>query len=322
MDQKPTQLDIEVIKTMIQSGTTLTKIANAMSTSVAQIDQLITRLNLEKPADVRRRLREEAKPIGPSERKLAIELRNDEIVERLYAGAEVTALAKEFGLSRETIHKMRRELELPSSSQMKRDETDKVIGEISDWVRSHPGCTPAEISEFIEIAENEVEALIDRSVKHLVLGVNVKSQTSILSTKWTQDQTFLALQKAANRLSPLTRENYDNFRHEGVVSGPSGIRIIQIYGKWSKACELAGVESGAAVRANYKRNLTREEMSEYLGEYLITCTTASADAYDAWARKEVGAPSLGTLRNEFGKWNEACDEALRQLRYMWEEQEI
>ena len=320
MDQKPTQLDIEVIKTMIQSGTTLTKIANAMSTSVAQIDQLITRLNLEKPADVRRRLREEAKPTGPSERKLAIELRNDEIVERLYAGAEVTALAKEFGLSRETIHKMRRALDLPSSSQMKREEADKVIGEISDWVHSHPGCTPAEISAFSEIAENEVEALIDRSVKHLVLGVNVKSQTSILSTKWTQDQTFLALQKAANRLSPLTRENYDNFRHEGVVSGPSGIRIIQIYGKWSKACELAGVESGAAMRANYKRNLTREEMSEYLGEYLITCTTASADAYDAWARKEVGAPSLGTLRNEFGKWNEACDEALRQLRYMWEEQ--
>jgi hypothetical protein len=76
------------------------------------------------------------------------------------------------------------------------------------------------------------------------------------------------------------------------------------------------------VRSNYKRNLTREEMSEYLGNYLITCTTASADAYDAWARKEIGAPSLGTLRNEFGKWNEACDEALRQLRFMWEEQDL
>ena len=321
MHQRPTQEDIETIKTMIQSGTTLTKIANAMSASVTYIDHLITLLNLEKPADVRRRLREEAKPTGPSERKLAIQLRNDEIVERLYAGAEVPALAKEFGLSGETVHKMRRELDLPSTSQMKKNEADKISAEISEWVRSHPGCTPAEIAEFIEIAESKVEALIYRSVKHLVLGVNVKSQTSILSTTWTQDQTFLALQKAANRLSPLTRGNYDNFRQEGVVSGPSGIRIIQIFGKWSKACELAGVESGAARRANYKRNLTQEEMSEYLGEYLITCTTASADAYDAWARKEVGAPSLGTLRNEFGKWNEACDEALRQLRYMWEEQE-
>ena len=55
MNQRPTQEDIETIKTMIQSGTTLTKIANAMSTSVTYIDHLITQLNLEKPADVRRR---------------------------------------------------------------------------------------------------------------------------------------------------------------------------------------------------------------------------------------------------------------------------
>ena len=311
---------ISTIKTLAQAGETISAIGRVVHLGPAQVNEVIAGLGLERPMDVRRRNRESAIVAKePSHRAVEAEIRRDEIAERLRNGESVQLIAEEFGVTGEAIHKIRRKLNIPRSGQIKKGKQDQLSASISAWVLSHPGCMIEEIANEFMLAPEDVEKLLIKESKHLVLRENAASHRHALQVRWTQDQTFLALQKAANRLSPLTRENYDSFRTEGMVSGPSGIRIVQIYGKWTSACELAGVTSGEPMRYNYKKNWTREEMTEYVSLFLTSSKATSADSYDEWARKEVGAPSFGTVRNEFESWSNARDEALRLMRFMWED---
>ncbi len=310
---------IATVKRLAEAGETISAIGRVVYLGPAQVNEIITELGLERPMDVRRRNREQLAPKGPSSRAIEAEIRRDEIAERLRNGESVQSIAQEFGVTGEAIQKIRRKLSIPRASQIKKGKTDQLSSAISSWILSYPGCTVDEIASEFDIAIVDLEGLLIKESKHLVLREEAEPRKNALQVRWTQDQTFLALQKAANRLSPLTRENYDSFRTDGVVSGPSGIRIIQIYGKWKTACELAGVTSGEAMRCNYKKNWTREEMAEYVSLFLTFAQSSSAESYDDWARKEVGAPSFGTVRNEFESWSNARNEALRLLRFMWEE---
>ena len=311
---------ISTIKTLAQAGETISAISRVVYLGPAQVNEVIAGLGLERPMDVRRRNRELGTAAKePSHRAIEAEIRRDEIAERLRNGESIQSIAEEFGVTGEAIHKIRRKLNIPRSAQIRNGRQDQLSASISAWVLSHPGCSHEEIANEFMLPNEDIEKLLIKESKHLVLRENATSRINALQVRWTKDQTFLALQKAANRLSPLTRENYDSFRTEGVISGPSGIRIIQIFGKWSAACELAGVESGDARHSNYKRKWTREEISEYVGIFLLCSGSHSVDSYDEWARKEPGTPSSGTVRNEFESWSNARDEALRLMRFMWEE---
>ena len=91
---------------------------------------------------------------------------------------------------------------------------------------------------------------------------------------------------------------------------------MQIFGSWSNACELAGVESLAPVRTSYDRIWTESDLWEYLMDFLLSSQNSnSVENYDNWAREKPGdRPSSGTLRNYLGQWNEIMSVALLNLR--------
>ena len=246
-------------------------------------------------------------------------LRREEIIKRLKAGEPVKSIAADFGVTGESIHKVRRAEGIPTSAAQRKTRITALAKEIATWVEHHPGCTIAEIATSLEQTPGEITCAIDRVSLRLVLRDISRGKNSVLLTRWTDDQTMLAMQKAANKISPLTRADYDQMREEGVISGPSAIRIIQRFGKWSIACEKAGVKCGDVLRGSYSRTWTDEIVAEWVGLFLLQTKQSSADEYDEWSRKTSEAPSLGSVRIYLESWSNAITRALEILRFSWEE---
>jgi hypothetical protein len=117
---------------------------------------------------------------------------------------------------------------------------------------------------------------------------------------------------------PLTGPYYEKLRTVGQIYGPSEARIIQIFGTWRKACERAGIESKASVRASYGSTWTEDELITIVGDFLVESKSSSAREFDDWCRLEISRPSFGTIKNKFETWENAKTTALLQLRKSWQ----
>jgi len=134
--------------------------------------------------------------------------------------------------------------------------------------------------------------------------------------QWSKDQILESLRRGAQIESPLSRKTFDILVKEGVIDCCTTVRIGQIFGKWSTACELAGVESVASWISEYERNWTEEDCLDWLCRFLVTQDPRrSIDAYAQWIVSQPGnPPSSGTIRGMIGPWSDSINEALPKLR--------
>jgi len=120
--------------------------------------------------------------------------------------------------------------------------------------------------------------------------------------KYFSDEDLLEiLRKAKAQVDgPLTSNKYQKLK-----IAPTVAVFIARFGSWIEACKLAGVESGKAVRDNYTRAHSEEDILGFVASYLADPrTNGSAEGYEKWQRKVEGAPSLSLIRQRLGKWNE------------------
>lgn len=198
---------------------------------------------------------------------------------------------------------------------------------IRNWVKSHPGCTTCEIAAGLQLDELETRA-IPRSVVHLVL--DSRSLNTWTKSRHSKGAILAAIRQAFEIRNPhnsmysegtrlqVSGPFYDKLRRSGEVDGPSAVRIIQVFGSWSAACEMAGVPSPPSLRAEYSRRWTDEELVEYLAAFLTVTTATGIDKFDMWCREDEARPSSGTVRNQLGlSWSDAKDAALLKLRSQW-----
>jgi hypothetical protein len=141
----------------------------------------------------------------------------------------------------------------------------------------------------------------------------------------TRDRARAALQAANLMVAPLSHHAYTTLLRNGRVKGPSVARIVQLFGSWTAACSEVGVVSGEALRSNYERRWTEEDLYGYVERFLLEPTYRGAShQFDAW-RSSVNSgekvPSLGTVRNIIGgTWNDIRTATLRRMRERWARQ--
>lgn len=110
--------------------------------------------------------------------------------------------------------------------------------------------------------------------------------------------------------SPLSTAFWDAHRRDNI---PKAIRLMQRWGTWRTACEEAQVPANSPRRNEYARRWSRDELLDWVRLYLAD---AGSDATYAdcsrWLRdrKQEGAPSASTLRNEFRAWSTMLSLAL------------
>jgi hypothetical protein len=120
--------------------------------------------------------------------------------------------------------------------------------------------------------------------------------------KYFTDEDLLEILRGAKAQvdGPLTSNKYQKLK-----IAPTVAVFIARFGSWIEACKLAGVESGKAVRDNYTRAHSEEDMLGFVASYLADPrTNGSAEGYEKWQRNVEGAPSLSLIRQRLGKWNE------------------
>jgi uncharacterized protein (DUF433 family) len=271
--------------------------------------------------------------ISPSDVKRIIkkvELSNKElqILTLLKSGISLEETGKQFNLSRERVRQIADKYEFNSIKERKKSKQSIALlrsateQDISNWVKAHPGCTVEEISA---IAAEFSEEVIPKEVHHLIL--NKSKANTWTKSKYSKDEVVTAIQQASNMLnsekstarSPLTRSYLDGLVRAGKLRAPSSVRIMQMFGTWSEACNAAGVQSVKAPRSSYSRNWSDSELLAQLGLFLQTSKLTSVNEFDKWCGNDPTKPGSGTLRNQIGVWSECKNLALLQLRTTWED---
>ena len=213
----------------------------------------------------------------------------------------------------------------------KRVEDSQLQGKLADWVKCHPGCTYAEVAVVFNLSLEAAYRQLPRFARHLVLAELNTPRSKASSARFTRDEILEALRHAfrlrnpsssmysTTAMRPITGPSYDKYRRSGDVFGPSIPRILQVFGTWRKACELAGVLAEEPVRTDYERTWTDEELLDQLSLFLLESKTPSNQAFDEWCRIETSRASFGTLRNQLQlSWSGAKNEALIRLRQSWD----
>jgi hypothetical protein len=250
-------------------------------------------------------------------------IRNDRIQRLAMLGKTLQEIGSDVGVTRERVRQILNEMNSKkpievrnahNSAAENRHRNQKV--ELCDWVKNHPGCYFNEVDAHFgrKLSTQGIE--IPSEVKHLIAGIDHK-KTAPKILVWTEKQIISILQIASEHHNPLSRMLYDELREVNSISGPSGGRIIQVFGTWSNACKSAGIKSGDMPRVQYKRKWTEDSIASHLGKFLMENNSFSFNKYDLWSRTRAGAPSPQTVRNRIGGKVECLNLAHQHLRKTW-----
>jgi hypothetical protein len=272
--------------------------------------------------------------LGQSESEITRDLRPAQIVASRLRGDTLESIGAKVDLTRERVRQILKDLDIDKMYLEKYEAAakspDKELREaVERWVHAHPGCTPAEIAQSFEIRETEANELIPKSCLHLVLDSRFRQNERNLQVRAASKTRIIAAIRQAATIRDgdtglqseeamfLTGPRYTSLQRSGLVDGPTLARILQVFGTWRSACASAEVNCDEPLRDEYDRRWTRLQMSQSVADFLVSEGRNGVSKYDEWARINVGRPSFGTIRNEFGSWRAAYEEALRLLRSSW-----
>lgn len=272
--------------------------------------------------------------LGQSESEITRDLRPAQIVTSRLRGDTLESIGAQVDLTRERVRQILKDLNIDKTYleqyEAATKNSDRELREaVERWVHAHPGCTPTEIAKSFEIQEDEATKLIPKTCLHLVLDSRFRQNERDLQVRAASRARIIAAIRQAATIRDgdtglqseeamfLTGPRYTSLQRSGLVDGPTLPRILQVFGTWRSACANAGVNCDEPVHDEYDRRWTRLQMSQSVADFLVSEGRNGVSKYDEWARINVGRPSFGTIRNEFGGWKAAYEEALRLLRSTW-----
>ncbi len=263
-----------------------------------------------------------------------------EVLDGVLAGKSLDVLGSEMGISRERV----RQIILPIFSQVgvdgliglrmkvkrKRQDLDtqkirmvsELQTEITMFIRQHPGISTTEIGEVFPNNEEEVLDAIKRHGALVLSSFPIQEDQEVK----TRSDMIQSLRDASLLAFPLTGASYDELLEQGLISGVTRQRIMQVFGTWVAACESAEVEPGSQIKGvTYVRTYSYKEMLRVVGQFLIDDDlrgyTGGVHSYGGWrAMQELAdnLPSDGTIRNQVdASWKRVKELALVELRSSW-----
>jgi hypothetical protein len=221
--------------------------------------------------------------------------RNRYVVQMREAGHTLQAIGDSLNLTREMIRLIVKANAGPSASTVRVNREAKKQKKALDAFRDLGTADVETLAAHIDEKPGRVRQLLGKQAKKLPKGrMNFE--------KIFSDEDLLTiLRLSAEKIGgPLTCNAY---RKLGIQ--PTVAIFIGRFGTWKNACDKAGVTPGRAMRSNYTRAHSEEDILAFVASYLADPrTNGSADGYEEWQRKVDGAPSLTLIRQRIGKWND------------------
>jgi orotate phosphoribosyltransferase-like protein len=319
---------IEKIRELALKGSTIREIAEQLSISDSQAYSILKGFDIEAPCKVRRAKREAARAVekaAAAAKVAAAVIQPSYLVDLYMQGKSLEEIGDHVGLSRERVRQLisRAGFSIKELREQRKQatviESAQALNTIAAWIESHKGCTFSEIQNATGFSVDRISQLLTPRLRHLILQDFDDSNPEISALKkWSKEQMMFALQQAAKRVTPLTREAYDDMVQDGVIAGPVGSWLVNVFDTWKSACEAAGVQPGEAVRNNYQRTFTFSDFETALVQFIKESDSLTVAAYDQWESQQVGMPSSVLIRVRYGSWQIAWRTALKVLRKEWE----
>ena len=258
--------------------------------------------------------------------KLTVQQRNHEMVERRRRGQTLEEIGQHFGLTRERVRQIIKEIDptlvAREVGKIKRKIRADEVYDIKNKIRkqiygqewdSLSHLTVGEISIKLKISEAAIKDALSKTRLAILDGNEVRDNANL--QQFTDAQIKKALRDASSFGTPVTAKKYAALLKSGKIQGPSVPRLHQRFGGWIAACEFAKVQPGQALRS-YSREWSNKKLFEILVEFLLD-PKAESDTYasfDKWLRTKNGYPSAQTVRNNLGDWRVIKADALRRAR--------
>ena len=221
--------------------------------------------------------------------------RNRYVVRMREAGHTLQAIGDSLGLTREMIRLIVKANSGPSARTVRVNREVKKQKEALAAFKDLGTTDVNTLAAHLDEKPGRVRKLLGKQAKKLPKGRMNHEKI------YSDEDLLLILRLSAEKIGgPLTCNAY---RKLGIQ--PTVAIFIGRFGTWKNACDRAGVTPGRAVRSNYTRAHSEEDMLAFVASYLADPrTNGSADGYEEWQRKVDGAPSLTLIRQRIGKWND------------------
>ena len=267
---------------------------------------------------------ENQKYVTPKQRE-RMEFEN-KILELVRNGNSLTQVAEIYDLSRERIRQILKKYNVSIREIRKNESLEEAkrklsrYEEISQFIFEHPGISERELSstfpdDYLQEVIVKRRALI---LEEFPLNDEGETQLRVDIIKSLRDASLLSY--------PLTGSAYDRLLDEGLITGLSRGRILQVFGSWNAACSQAEVEPGVTFRnITYVRTYSRNDMIRVVGQFLRDSfwveKSGGMHDYDPWRQTQDvsdSLPSSGTIRNQVHpSWKRVKQLALVELRRNW-----
>jgi hypothetical protein len=224
-----------------------------------------------------------------------VDERNRYVVQMREVGHTLQAIGDSLSLTREMIRLIVKANAGPSARTVRVNREAKKQREALDAFKELGTADLDTLAAHLDEKPERVRQLLGKQAKKLSRGrMNFE--------KIFSDEDLLTILRLASERvdGPLTCNAYRKLQIQPTVA-----IFIGRFGSWNAACEKAGATPGRAMRTNYARAHSEEDMYAFVASYLADPrTNGSADGYEEWQRKVEGAPSLTLVRQRIGKWND------------------
>lgn len=256
-----------------------------------------------------------------------MQLRNYEIVYQRSKGKTLEEIAEKYGLTREAIRQIvvrnygdnMKEI-IKATKAISESKKFALFQTMNEYIFEHKGITMLEIAEIFGHLVDIKLADFSPEVRRYIYPTEPRTAFAVV---WSDEQIMSAIQKASIYNFPLAKDTYEKLLKAGEVVGPSAALIMKRFGYWSKACQMAGVESHT-VSAHYTKKWSIEEQIDFLCQFLNHEHLGSSIAfYNKWQTQiNPHAPSSQLLRLTFDGWQPAIQAALGRFRKTWNASEL
>jgi hypothetical protein len=251
-----------------------------------------------------------------NEDQIIIHNRNREMVDLRTSGKSLGEIGEKFGVTRERVRQILLKSDAPNFQEVKAlresikaDKLEEVRALALERASQQPDKTIDEIAEELQVSPLELRRIMTPQEINLFARPLRSS-----SQKWSDQEIIQILREAATLEFPLTVKAYSKLLEDGFLKGPSAARISQRFRSWQSACDLAGVEAGTRTRPLDLSRWTDDDLYAAVIHYLkLPESTGAATDYDSWASGQDDVPSMGTLRNRLGAWNQIRNTAIEMM---------
>jgi len=210
------------------------------------------------------------------------------------------------------------------------EETRRYKPRVEQFIREHPGCFIDDILEATDCPPDRADEFV-ASLDWLTLDPADGEDTLddlLPSHIETRRRGIESIRLAATLSYPLSYKAYDALLHDRYITGPSAVRLIQVFGTWRMACDAAGIESGKSGTSPGRAAIwTHDEVLDTVCDFL-TCLQyrGQCSRYEEWrlnTQRRHESPSFGTVKNVLGhSWDSVRRRALLCMRRRWKDADL